>query len=115
MPQMVSNWVSSGGNPVSGLFSSPLPFPLLTGYYLLVNLIAFFLFLRDKRLAAQNRRRIPEAVLLGWAALGGAAGALCGMRLFRHKTRKPKFQLLVPLFLFLHAALIFLYVFGGKP
>lgn len=113
MPQMVSDWVSSAGNPVLGLFSSLLPF--LPGYYLLVNLIAFFLFLRDKRLAVTNRRRIPEATLLGWAAFGGAAGALCGMRIFHHKTRKAKFRILVPLFLLLHTALIFLYIFGGKP
>ncbi len=113
MPQMVSDWFSSAGNPVSGFFS--LPVPLLLGYFIPVNLIAFFLFLRDKRLAVANRRRIPEAVLLGWAALGGAAGALCGMRICRHKTRKAKFRILVPLFLLLQTALILLYVFGGKP
>jgi uncharacterized membrane protein YsdA (DUF1294 family) len=111
MPQVISDWFFAAGNFVSGFW--PLPVPVLLGYYIPINLITFFLYLRDKRLAIGNRRRIPEAVLLGWTAFGGAAGALCGMRIFHHKTRKPKFRILVPLFLLLHAALIFFCFFGG--
>ena len=71
-------------------------------YLLAVNLLAFCAFGRDKRLARLGSRRIPEARLLLYAALGGAAGALLGMRRFRHKTRKPLFRVLVPLLLLLH-------------
>ena len=74
-------------------------------YLLAVNLLAFCAFGRDKRLAQTGRRRVPEARLLLYAALGGALGALLGMRVFRHKTRKPLFRLLVPLLLLLHLAL----------
>ncbi len=114
MPQMISGRLSAAYEALSALL--PFPVRIALAYYFLISLITFFLFLHDKRLAVGNRWRIPEAVLLGWAALGGAAGALCGMRIFRHKTRKPKFTVLVPLFLLLHAAvLIFLYLLGGKP
>ena len=40
----------------------------------------------DKHLARCRRRRIPERVLLSWAAAGGALGGVLAMRLFRHKT-----------------------------
>ena len=70
-----------------------------------MSLLAFCLFGADKLRAKAGARRIPEAALLGAAFFGGGLGALLGMRLFRHKTRKPPFPVLVPLFLLLQAAL----------
>lgn len=57
-------------------------------YMAAMSLTAFVLYGDDKRRAEKNRWRIPERVLLGVGFLGGAAGALLGMRLFRHKTRR---------------------------
>lgn len=71
-----------------------------------MSALAFVLFGWDKGLARRHRRRIPEASLLGCAILGGSAGALAGMLLFHHKTRKPAFRLWVPLALLLHAAVL---------
>lgn len=71
-------------------------------YLMLMNLEAFILFGVDKRRAIQNRWRISEAKLLLSAALGGSLGALAGMQLFHHKTRKPKFAIGIPLLLILH-------------
>ena len=68
-------------------------------YLGLVNLAAFCLFGADKRRAKKGRWRIPERTLLWSAALGGAPGALGGMLLFHHKTRKRKFSVGVPLLL----------------
>lgn len=65
---------------------------------LAANLYAFFLMAYDKRSARLGKSRIPENSLLLTAGLGGSLGALCGMILFRHKTRHAKFLLLVPLF-----------------
>lgn len=70
-----------------------------------VNLLAFFAYGRDKRLARKGLFRTPESKLLLLALLGGAAGALCGMHVFHHKTRKWKFRLLVPLLLALQLGL----------
>ena len=61
-----------------------------------INLLSFLAFGRDKRLARQERFRIPEARLLLYAALGGSLGAWLGRRRFHHKTRKWKFRILVP-------------------
>ena len=65
-------------------------------YLLLINAIAFFLMLADKRKAKKNLWRIPEATLMLSAALGGSIGALAGMYTFRHKTKHLKFTLGVP-------------------
>ncbi|UPT61950.1 MAG: DUF1294 domain-containing protein [Hyphomonadaceae bacterium JAD_PAG50586_4] len=60
-----------------------------------VNVIAFLAFGWDKRCAERRMRRIPENTLLGLALFGGAAGALVGQQLFRHKTRKQPFAALL--------------------
>ncbi len=56
-------------------------------FLLLMSFIAFCLYGRDKRKAKKQKWRIPEKVLLGVGFLGGAAGALIGMKVFRHKTK----------------------------
>lgn len=71
--------------------------------YLVLNLIAFALFGIDKRRAIKDHWRISEATLL-IAAFFGAIGALAGMELFRHKTKKLKFKL-VYVFFVLHVLL----------
>jgi uncharacterized membrane protein YsdA (DUF1294 family) len=68
------------------------------------NLLAFGAFALDKWKAQRSARRISETTLLAFAFLG-PAGALCAMRLCRHKTRKPKFYL-VTVFLGIHLAII---------
>ena len=66
--------------------------------FLLSNLISFALFHSDKKKAEKHAFRIPESNLLGFSAAFGGLGGLLGMILFHHKTRKPKFFVLVPLF-----------------
>lgn len=70
----------------------------------IMSLITFVMYGLDKFYAIRNMRRTPESALLMLALLGGALGALCGMRLFRHKTKHLKFVICVPLFLFLQIA-----------
>ena len=77
-------------------------------YYVLINAAAFFLFASDKRRAVRQKWRIPERTLLLSAFLGGGAGALLAMQICRHKTKKKRFTILVPLFLLLHLAVWFL-------
>ena len=66
--------------------------------------------LADKLKAKRGAWRIPEATLLGIAAVGGSIGALIGMYLFRHKTRHLKFTLGLPLILCLQIGLLFLLI-----
>jgi len=79
---------------------------ILLLYLLIINAAAFLLMLADKRKAKKNAWRIPEAPLMGIAAIGGSLGALLGMQLFRHKTKHPKFFVGIPVLLALHIALL---------
>lgn len=69
------------------------------GYGFVLNSIAFLLFGIDKWCAKQELHRIPEKTLLGISALGGALGAFLGMQRFRHKTRKARFFVGIPILL----------------
>ena len=73
-------------------------------YLFLINLTAFSIYGIDKYKAKHRQWRIPEATLLLSAALGGSVGAMLGMRLFHHKTKKPRFFIGVPVILLLQAA-----------
>ena len=79
-------------------------FVVLLIYLEAVNLLTLAVYGVDKYLARVHRERIPEAALLGLAAVGGAVGALAGMLLFRHKIRKRKFTVGVPAILVLEIA-----------
>ena len=69
---------------------------LLILYLLIMNAAGAVSMLMDKRKAKKILWRIPEATLLGIAALGGSVGSLIGMYAFRHKTRHIKFTLGIP-------------------
>ena len=61
------------------------------------NLFTFLVMGLDKRKAVKGRRRISESTLLALAFLLGAPGILAAMPIFRHKTKKVLFLILVPL------------------
>lgn len=73
--------------------------------YVAANLAVLALYGADKRRAQLRLRRISERTLLV-SALVGPFGALGGMRLFHHKTRKLRFVVAVPLFAALHVGVI---------
>ncbi len=77
---------------------------ILVIYLGVINILAFICYGLDKKRAKNGQWRISEAHLLALAALGGALGALLGMLVFHHKTRKRKFTVTVPLFLVLWIA-----------
>lgn len=68
-------------------------------YLILINAAGLLFMLADKRRAVKDRYRIPEKVLLGIALVGGSIGCIAGMKLFRHKTRKPAFSIGLPVIL----------------
>ena len=66
-------------------------------YLLLINAAAFLLMRTDKLRARKKQWRIPEAVLLLLAALGGSLGATAALFLCRHKTTQPMFLIGFPI------------------
>ena len=66
-------------------------------YLACINLFAFMIYGVDKRKAIKGKWRIPENTLIATAFVGGALGALFGMCVWHHKTKKWKFRILVPL------------------
>ncbi|MBQ0000778.1 MAG: DUF1294 domain-containing protein [Clostridiales bacterium] len=75
---------------------------LLLIVYAGINLVVFAIYGVDKFKAVRHAWRIPEKTLL-IAAFFGVVGAMLGMLVFRHKIRKPKFYILVPLMAVLEA------------
>ena len=76
-------------------------------YLLIINAAGFLLMLVDKFKARRGLWRIPEATLMGVAALGGGIGSLAGMYLVRHKTQHPKFTVGIPVILVIQIILAF--------
>ena len=72
-------------------------FKITAVWLIIINMIAFIAYGIDKHKAIIKKWRTPEALLIFLALIGGAPGALIGMFVFRHKTRKPKFFITVPL------------------
>ncbi|GEM_PF-309223 len=83
---------------------------LIIAYFVIINIVAFIAYGRDKKKAEKNEYRTPEKTLILFAYIGGPIGALAGMQTFRHKTKKKKFTILVPLALVLW---ILLWLFGA--
>lgn len=64
----------------------------ILGYYMVVNIIVWFLYMFDKNSARSNAQRTPENTLHIFSLLGGWPGALLAQRMFRHKSSKRSFQ-----------------------
>ena len=79
---------------------------ILIIYIAALSILTWALFGIDKWKAVRGKWRIRESTLLGLSLLGGAAGGLAGMYLFRHKIRKSRFRIGVPLMLIAQAVLL---------
>ena len=72
--------------------------------YVILNVIAFAMYVWDKHKAKNDQWRTKESTLQ-IAARIGPWGAVAGMKYARHKTRKLKFKL-VYVFLVLHIVVL---------
>lgn len=70
-------------------------------YLILINIITFLVFAIDKFLAIKRCFRIPESALLSLSFIGGCFGGALSMLVFHHKTKKRRFQIIIPLTLLL--------------
>lgn len=77
-------------------------------YLCVITIVAVVVTCADKFAAVKNLYRVPERVLIIIAAVGGGVGMYLTMRLIRHKTRKPKFMLGIPVIVAVELAVILL-------
>ena len=75
-------------------------------YLIVINIVTWIAFGLDKWKAKSGKWRIPERTLLLLALIGGSLGALAGMIMFRHKTRKAKFFISVPVMFVVHCVIV---------
>ena len=80
---------------------------ILTIYLGVINIVTFFFFAIDKYRAVKNKSRIRIVTLLGMAFAGGSVGALLGIYLLRHKTKKNYFTVGVPLMMVMQVLALF--------
>lgn len=77
-------------------------------YLLLINVFGFGIMLYDKKMARNNKWRVPEKTLFGIAILGGSVGCLVGMYTARHKTKHKSFTIGIPVILALQTLCTYL-------
>lgn len=77
-------------------------------YLLAINVITFVVYAVDKARAIHGEWRVRESTLLCLAAAGGSAGALLAMVICRHKVRKARFAVGVPVMLTVQVTLIWM-------
>ena len=103
--------------------------PYLPYIYLgIISLVAFFVTVYDKAVAGlsyklspkdkdgkSNKKgpklRVPESALLILSVLGGSLAMLLTMLMIRHKTKKPKFMVGIPVILVLQVAAVLAVIF----
>lgn len=80
-----------------------------------INVLAIGATVIDKYNAMhkKHKHRVAESTLLTLAVLGGCLSMYVTMLLIRHKTRKPKFMITLPIIIMLEGALIFVLISQG--
>ncbi len=76
-------------------------------YYLVINLISYFIMWYDKKKAKNNDWRISEKALFLFAIFLGGFGIYVGMYKFRHKTKHLKFTIGIPVVIILNIITIY--------
>ncbi len=61
--------------------------------YLIMSLLTFGMYARDKSAAIENAQRAPEKTLHALSLLGGWPGALYAQQFLRHKSKKISFRI----------------------
>lgn len=72
----------------------------------LISLVSVIVTILDKIKAVTHKWRVKESTLLILSALGGSVAMYITMHIIRHKTRKLKFMLGIPLIFILQLVLV---------
>ena len=80
---------------------------ILIAYLVVINIIAIYATIHDKRSAIKLKWRVPESTLLLLAAMSGCVVMYITMRIIHHKTKKLKFMLGIPIIFILEVLTVF--------
>jgi uncharacterized membrane protein YsdA (DUF1294 family) len=75
-------------------------------YLIAVSLLAVLLTVYDKNAARKHAWRVRERTLLTVSALGGSAAMFLALLAVRHKTRRAKFMVGIPLIILAQIAIL---------
>lgn len=82
-------------------------------YFIIISIVAVIITCYDKHCAIRDEWRVKERTLLIVSALGGGIAMYVTMQLIRHKTKKLKFMLGIPLIVVAEIFLAALVMFHG--
>ena len=84
-----------------------IKYPISLIYLALINIVTFFVYLKDKKAAEKGKDRVKIVTLLSLSFIGGSIGAICGMYILHHKTNKSYFTVGVPLMIVMQILVLF--------
>jgi len=99
---------------VALLMQQLFDFGLFLDILISVNIVTFLLFGFDKMQSIRHGLRVPEKNLWLAAFVGGSIGAIFGMKVFKHKTRKISFQFVLWILILIQIILIIFYLKSGN-
>lgn len=67
---------------------------LIVAWYVVIGVVTFLVYGKDKKAAQNNQWRTPEATLHLLSIAGGWVGAMVAQTYLRHKSQKPEFRLM---------------------
>lgn len=83
------------------------------GWYVVIGVLTYAVYAKDKQAAQQHNWRTPESTLHVLSLLGGWVGAMIAQHQLRHKTQKPKFRLRYYLTVLINLAGLLYLISGG--
>ena len=79
-------------------------------YFIVINILSFFLMKIDKKRSIKKQSRISEFTLYLVSLLGGSIGTILGMQIFRHKTQKNSFIFVIVIIIFIQCVLFYKFI-----
>lgn len=86
---------------------------LIVGWYIVLGIITYAMYAKDKAAAQSGDWRTPESTLHLLSALGGWVGAMVAQTYLRHKSQKAEFRLAYYLTVIINLAGLLFIVAGG--
>lgn len=80
-------------------------------YFILINVVGYFVMKVDKAKARAGKNRIPENILFSISILGGSLGTILAMKRSRHKKKKKSFSVGVPVMLAVNVIMLIFLIY----